>query len=79
MQPTQVSQVDRPTDVEPVIQHVVPWRVVAVSVLSDFHLQVTFVDGIRGEVDLCSFLNHSDITGTVFERYATRPSLLRPK
>jgi Protein of unknown function (DUF2442) len=67
MQPTQISKADRPPDVEPTIRHVVPWRVAAVSAGPDFHLQVTFVDGTRGEVDLRTFLNHSNTTGTVFE------------
>ncbi|HEU5407686.1 MAG TPA: DUF2442 domain-containing protein [Nitrospira sp.] len=67
MQPTQVSKADRPPDIEPTIRHVVPWRVVAVTAVSDFHLQVTFVDGTRGEVDLRNFLNSADAVGTVFE------------
>lgn len=67
MQPTQVSKTDRPPDVEPVIRPVVPWRVVAVTAVRDFRLQVTFVDGTRGEVDLGNFLNDSNANGTVFE------------
>lgn len=67
MQPTQISQADRPADVEPAIRHVVPWRVVAVTAMPDFRLDVTFVDGTRGEVDLRSFLNNAGTSGTVFE------------
>lgn len=67
MQPTQVSKADRPPDVEPVIRHVVPWRVVAVTAVPDFRLDVMFVDGTRGEVDLANFLNDPNTNGTVFE------------
>jgi len=67
MQPTQVSQADRPPDVEPVIRHVVPWRVAAVSAVAGYRLDVTFVDGTKGEVDLGNFLNGPHINGTVFE------------
>lgn len=67
MQPTPISKADRPSDVEPIIRHVVPWRVVAVTAVLDFRLDVTFVDGTRGEVDLGNFLNGSNTNGTVFE------------
>jgi len=67
MQPTQVSQADRAPDLEPIIRHIVPWRVVAVDAVPDFRLQVTFVDGTRGEVDLGNFLNGPNTNGTVFE------------
>ena len=67
MQPTQVSKADRPTDVESAIRHVVPWRVVAVIALQNFRLDVMFVDGTSGEVDLRNFLNCADAVGTVFE------------
>jgi len=67
MQPTQVSKADRSTDVESAIRHVVPWRVVAVIALQDFRLDVMFVDGTRGEVDLRNFLTDSKTPGTVFE------------
>ena len=67
MQPTQVSQTDRPFDVEPAIRHVVPWRVVSVSAMSDLLLRVTFVDGTTGDVDLRSFLSGPQANGTVFE------------
>lgn len=67
MQPTQISKADRPFDVEPAIRHVVPWRVVAVTAVPDFRLDVIFVDGTRGEVNLRNFLSDSKTTGTVFE------------
>lgn len=67
MQHTQVSKADRPPDVEPIIQHVVPWRVVAVTAVPDFRLDVMFVDGTRGEVDLGNFLSAPYTNGTVFE------------
>lgn len=67
MQPAQVSKADRPSDVEPAIRHIVPWRVVAVTAVPDFRLDVMFVDGTRGEVDLRTFLKCADAVGTVFE------------
>ncbi len=66
MQPTQISKTNRSPDVEPAIQHVVPWRVLSTAV-PDFHLDVTFVDGTTGEVDLRTFLNGAQVKGTVFE------------
>jgi hypothetical protein len=35
--------------------------------MPDFRLDVMFVDGTRGEVDLGNFLHHADTTGTVFD------------
>ena len=67
MQPTQVPKADRPSDVEPIIRPVAPWRVAAVTVVPDFRLAVTFVDGTKGEVELDSFLKDSHTNGTVFE------------
>ena len=67
MQPTQIPQANRASDVEPAIQHIVPWRVVSVHAEPDRHLRVTFVDGTTGAVDLRNFLNAPHIQGTVFE------------
>ena len=67
MQPTQISQTDRPPDVEPAIRHVVPWRVASVSTTPDLLLRVTFVDGTTGDVDLRNFLSGQQAKGTVFE------------
>jgi len=67
MQPTQTSKNDRTPEVEPAIRHVVPWRVVSVSAKPDLRLQVTFMDGTTGEVDLRNFLSEAKIKGTVFE------------
>lgn len=67
MQPTQVSKADRPPDVEPVIRPVAPWRVAAVSAVAGYRLDVTFVDGTKGEVELGNFLNDPNTNGTVFE------------
>lgn len=46
----------RTTEVAPEIRHVVPWRITSVTALPAFRLQVTFVDGTSGEVDLEAFL-----------------------
>ncbi len=43
-----------------------PWRIVKLVVLPNFRLQVSFVDGTEGIVDMGRFLS-SDLTGTVFE------------
>lgn len=67
MQPTQISKADRPPDVEPAIRHVVPWRVVGVTAMPNFRLDVTFVDDTSGEVELLNFLNDAGTNGTVFE------------
>lgn len=67
MQPTQISKTDHPSAIEPAIQHVVPWRVVSVTPVPDLRLQVTFVDGTAGEVDLRNFLSSPQTSGTVFE------------
>jgi hypothetical protein len=67
MQPTQITKTNRTLDVEPAIQHVVPWRVVSVTAVADFRLDVTFVDGTKGEVDLRNFLSDAQVKGTVFE------------
>jgi len=67
MQPAQISQADRSTDVEPAIRHIVPWRVVSVHAEANRRLRVTFVDGTTGDVDLSTFLENPQIKGTVFE------------
>jgi hypothetical protein len=40
---------------------------VSVNAVPDFRLNVTFVDGTTGEVDLRAFLNSAQVKGTVFE------------
>lgn len=67
MQPTQISQANRPLAVEPAIQPVAPWRVVSVRAEPVHRLHVAFADGTTGAVDLCNFLNGLLIQGTVFE------------
>jgi hypothetical protein len=53
-------------EVEPAIQHTVPWRLTSVTVLPDARLRVRFVDGLAGEVDMCSFLCNPKVDNTVF-------------
>lgn len=67
MQPTQVSQSNRATAVEPAIQPIAPWRVASVYAEPERQLRVTFVDGTTGTVDLRNFLNTPQIQGTIFE------------
>lgn len=56
------TQQDPPLAVTPPIQPRMPWRVVAVTVLPEYQLQVRFVDGVQGMVDL-SALVHSPGAG----------------
>ena len=44
-----------------------PWRVTSVIVLSKKQLQVRFVDGTSGKVDMRMFLSSVEVDGTVFE------------
>jgi hypothetical protein len=67
MQPTANSETDRTFEVEPDVDHKVPWRVESMAVLAQARLRVTFVDGTSGEVDMQTFLDTPIIDGTVFE------------
>ena len=67
MQPYANAEANRTPEVEPTIKHTVPWRVKAVSVLSDARLRVTFVDGTSGEVEMGAFLRNPNLDGTIFE------------
>jgi hypothetical protein len=61
------AESDRAIEVAPEIRHTVPWRVTSVTVLPDAQLEVTFVDGTSGRVDMRKFLSSSRVDGTVFE------------
>jgi Protein of unknown function (DUF2442) len=67
MQPTANSETDRAFEVASEISHTVPWRVTSVTVLPDAQLEVTFVDGTSGKVDMRAFLSSAEVDGTVFE------------
>jgi hypothetical protein len=67
MQPNANTQGNRTPEVEPTIQHTVPWRLTSVAVLPDARLRVAFVDGTTGEVHMSLFLNDPKVSGTVFE------------
>ena len=67
MQSTANTETDRAIEVAPEIRHTVPWRVTSVTVLTDAQLEVTFVDGTSGKVDMRAFLSNSKVDGTVFE------------
>jgi hypothetical protein len=45
----------------------VPWRVSSVRISGEARLQVTFVDGTVGEVDMRAFLKSPKISGSIFE------------
>ena len=44
-----------------------PWRVTSVTALPEEQLEVTFVDGTSGKVDIRAFLSSSKVDGIVFE------------
>ena len=67
MQPTANTETDRAFEVAPEISHTVPWRVTSVTVLPDAQLEVTFVDGTSGKIDMREFLVSRKVDGTVFE------------
>ena len=67
MQSTANTETDRPVEVVPEISHRVPWRVTSVVVLPDAQLDVSFVDGTTGKVDMRNFLSSPTVDGTVFE------------
>lgn len=67
MQPNTESETDRATAVEPPIEPRAAWRVRRVSVIDHGVLDVEFVDGVRGTVDLRSRLGQADIIGTAWE------------
>jgi Protein of unknown function (DUF2442). len=67
MQSNTATETDRTAGVEPPIEPSAAWRVRDVQVVVHGVLEVQFVDGTRGTVDLRPRLCHSDIAGTVFE------------
>ena len=67
MQPTANTETDRAFEVAPEISHTVPWRVTSVVVLPNARLEVRFVDGTSGKVDMQEFLSSREVEGTVFE------------
>lgn len=67
MQPTANAETDKAFEVAPKISHTVPWRVTSVTALPDAQIEVTFVDGTSGKVDMRAFLRRPNIDGTVFE------------
>ena len=67
MQSTANTETDRAVEVVPEISHTVPWRVTSVQSLPNSQLEVTFVDGTKGKVDMRDFLSSPTVDGTVFE------------
>jgi len=67
MQSTANTETDRAVEVVPEISHTVPWRVTSVQALPNSQLEVTFVDGTTGKVDMWDFLSSPTVDGTVFE------------
>lgn len=66
MQPNANPESNRTAEVEPTLRHTVPWRLTSVTALTDARLQVTFVDGTAGEVQMRSFLSNPKVEYTVF-------------
>ena len=56
-----------PLKVVPEISPTVPWRVTSVVVIPDAQLDVSFVDGTTGKVDIRAFLSSPTVDGTDFE------------
>ena len=71
MQSATNPEFDQTSEVAPKIRNTAPWRLVSVTALSEMHLQVTFVDGTQGKVDLSAFLEDPKVEGTVFEALRT--------
>jgi len=67
MPPTANSEIDRAVEVAPEITHTVSWRVTSVRVLPGARLEVSFVDGTTGRVEMGAFLGSPSVVGTVFE------------
>ena len=67
MQPTANAETNRAVEVVPEISHTVPWRATLVTVLPGARLEVTFVDGTTGKVDMRAFLASAKVDGTGFE------------
>src|SRR5260221_9627246 len=67
MQRNTASETDRAVAVEPPIEPRAAWRVRDVRVISHGVLDVQFVDGTRGTVDLRPRLGRADVVGTLFE------------
>ena len=67
MQSTENPESDRAPEIEPPLRHTAPWRVTTVAITTDRRLQVTFVDGTEGEVDMTGFLADPKLDGTIFE------------
>jgi hypothetical protein len=65
---TQASaEADRASEVVPPIEISAPWRVRQVRVVEHGVIDVEFVDGTRGQVDMRPFLNGEKAPGTMFE------------
>lgn len=56
------SEKDSSVGITPAIRPHMPWRVVDVKALPEYRLQVCFVDGLCGEVDMSSLV-HSTTAG----------------
>ena len=67
MQSTANTETDQAVEVVPEISHTVPWRVTSVQALPNSQIEVTFVDGTTGKVDMRNFLSSPTVDGTVFE------------
>lgn len=72
MQPATVPETDPAAGVTPPIRSTAPWRVRTVKALPHMRLQVSFVDGTVGEVDLSHFLADPKVKGTVFQSLRQR-------
>ncbi len=60
-------EADRTAQIASGIRPQTPWRVTSVNALRGLRLQVEFMDGTTGEVELMGFLSSSKVEDTVFE------------
>ncbi len=67
MQSTANTETDRAIEIVPEISHTVPWRVTSVLALPSSQLEVTYVDGTTGTVDMREFLSSPIVDGSLFE------------
>jgi hypothetical protein len=77
MQPNTESETDHAVAVEPPIVPTAAWRVHTVRVVDHGVLDVQFVDGVRGEVDLRARLQRPDIVGSAWEPLRDRDFFAR--
>ena len=75
MRTQSAAQQDSPLAVTPPIQPRMPWRVATVEALPGLRLQVGFVDGTEGMVDLTALLARGSLPPSPIHQSSPRCSL----